>query len=207
LPAADDEAEYTLAQRGIIQRLSLEPYFVACMAFNITEIGRQYDCRVEVSRYRLMESYTFWQADIDRTLAEGMPRATRDLDHYKYAAFLCFWLRRRVPINKYMLIRSLGDADAGAVSPKQAWFLMHGNEISAFLIALRLVAFHHALALLGSGTAGPVPLASSLDGLDIDERLKTDVAVQLKHKEVSPHGLYLMFRSLFSSPRPQRLPA
>lgn len=179
------------------------------MAYNIILVAQGYGCHTTVSRTRLGEAYDYWAEDTRRTLKDGMPEGTEELDHFKHASFISFWLRRRLSINRIQLLLSLGDLEAGRFTQEQILFSTYGNEISAFSIGLKICLFYHCNIIEQAGSQGgsgantvtPLhgDLKSYLESYQIRKDFLADTVMILKHKSVSPHGLYLLYRALFPS--------
>ena len=203
------EADYDLFQEDIILRLKDRGWFIECMAYNIIFVGRGYGCHVSISRTRLGEAYDYWVEDTHRTLKDGMPEGTEELDHFKHASFISFWLRRRLPINRIRFLVSLGDLHAEKFTQDQTFFRTYAGEISAFSIGLKICLFYHCNIIEqagnqeGSGANMVTPLhedlRSYLGSYRIRKNFLADTVMILKHKNVSPHGLYLLYRALFPS--------
>jgi hypothetical protein len=164
------------------------------------------DSMVQMSVRRLGEAYDFWQEDTRRALAEGSRPETRELDHFKHASFITFWLRRLCPVNETFLNRSFPNGRLRrGVSEVQEHFLRCGNELCAFLIGLQ-ICIHYEVMLREARQPNVVNLrvhtASFLQTCRLDDELLDDFVMILKHKNVSPHAIYIAFRSFFTNLRP-----
>lgn len=195
-----DEAGYSLFQEEVLNRLRERAWFIPSISYNILFVARSYGCHVKVSELRTGEAFDYWVEDSNRTLSHGMPPGTGTLDHFKEAAFLAFWLRRRLPINEITKLQSLGERAAGLGTQEQKMFLRYGNEISAFTIGYKLCLHHHLSVIETDGTVpslrAPAALSSYVQA-NLNKTLLSDIVTMMKHKNVSPHGLYLLMRSLF----------
>jgi len=193
------EASYSLFQKGIIGTLRDRETFVMFMAYNLMFVARRWGCHVHVNRLRLEEAFDFWVEDTTRVLAERMPPETQELDDFKHAGFIAFWLRRRIPVEdvEFLTVRKFLEED-------EDFFLGYCNEICAFTIGLWICTFYqsHTTAIEGNVQSLRDNRLNYLQACTIDFPLFRDIVVTLKHKNVSPHDLYLIYRSLFAVIRP-----
>jgi len=200
---SDAVAAYTLFQAEILNLLNDRKWFIECMAINFYCIGSRWGCSVEVSERRLGEACDFWKVDAKRTLDSGIEKGAKELDHFKHASFIAFWLRRQIPINKTMFLRAGGRVHSGiACSSEQKFFIQYGNEICALGIGLELCLYYE---FIGKNTSTSNVQSITPDRLDYIKSCKLksdsirDYTMVLKHKNMSPHALYLLYKSLFTN--------
>ena len=210
LPTPDEE--YSLYQEGIFddaRKLPDREWFIKCIAYTYRAIGDDYDCVVQVSKRRLGEVYDFWQEDTSRALNEGSDAETEELDQFKHASFIAFWLRRLCPINEVYRNQSYPDGTRREnVSTEQAYFLRYGNELCAFVVGYQLCQFYHAMDLEdrinesgGDVVAMAAQTEENLRSWNLDANILADFVMILKHKNISPQAIYITYRALFSAPR------
>lgn len=192
--------EIHLFQSDIIQRLRDRGWFIDCMASNFSFLARRWGCRVALSKRRLGEAHDFWLEDVNRTLKTGIEEGTKELDHFKHASFIAFWLRRMIPINSTYKMDANKAGDTVASDTKR--FLQYGNELCALLIGFQLCLFYECSKVAESkGTVIPLirDRLTYLKSIQFPDNLKNDFAMVLKHKNISPHSLYLLYKSLFAT--------
>ena len=147
------------------------------------------------------EAYDFWNQDQARTLEKGIEDGAEGLDHFKHAWFISFWLRRLTPIN--VTHRDVKAAHTNA--EKQDFFLRYGKEICALLIGYEICLYYEMAAIADESTGQTiVPMTeweAVLKKTNFTQPLLRDFAMVLKHKNMSPHSLYLLFKSLFANIR------
>jgi hypothetical protein len=131
-----------------------------------------------------------------------MPDETEDLDYFKLGAYVGFWLRRLVPVNETAFVLSWADkqafqaGDVSVLTPQQLFFARYGNEIAAFRIAFEIV--HYCAVSLAAENAKASVLALLQSTVLVpSERTVREIAVTLKHKNNSPHSLYITLLALF----------
>jgi len=138
---------------------------------------------VTLDNRRLWDAHGLWLEDLDRLktyeLAGGTP------DHYKQSGHLIYWLRRSSPVIAMTDIAGKKKISSDVADFRTLLF-RYGNEYLAFDLGFRLCRFFE----------------SQKEGLDEDVfRLKRDylkaMAQFLKTKNVSPHALYIILKSLF----------
>lgn len=200
---SDASEAYTLFQPGILSRLDDRKWFIECMAFNFYLIGSRWNSFVETSERRLGETYDFWKVDAKRTLDSGIDKGSRELDHFKHASFIAFWLRRQIPINRTLRLRADGVVGGGEpYSSEQEFFFRYGNEICALGIGLELCLYYEFIGK-NTATGKLVSIAPNrlnyLSSCKLHHECVRDYAMVLKHKNMSPHALYLLYKSLFTN--------
>ena len=112
-------------------------------------------------------------------------------DHFKQAAHLAYWLRRTAPIVKMNCPDLKGNF--GNVDSAREIHFKYGNEYSAFTVGFDLCRFYEA------NKKGSNPDIYASDYSMNDDYI-TVMAHFLKTKNVSPHALYLIYKSLFFNP-------
>ena len=195
-PSADET--YSLFQKGIITRLADRSWYIDCIAHNYYELAKRSGCSIAISERRLGEAHDFWIEDQTRTLHEGMASGTTNLDHFKQAAFIAFWLRRMRPINETTSNKPLAEI-ADARNSRIAHFVIYGNEILAIQVGLQICLFYETARAVAAGAVTLPGRTNYLKSLQFPKDLRDDCAMVLKHKNMSPHSLYLLYRALFTS--------
>lgn len=189
-------------KRNILGTLTRPEAFIDFMLANYNFIAEAYGFETNMSRRRLTEAQSLWMFDMDRVLKE-MPPKTRQLDHFKQAAFLAFWLRRLLPVNETRLRHPPRGDETMFFEQRQIDFLRYGNEIAALLIGFQICLFYESAR--ATRAANEVAFhrdrADYLRRVTFPQDLLMDYAMILKHKSLSPHSLYMMYRSLFATPQ------
>lgn len=131
----------------------------------------------DIDENRLLESYVLWMNDLAR-IKEFEMSDSYELDHFKHAAHMVYWLRRALPI----LSIQAAEEDATADEKKEQDILYkYANQYCAFDLGFMLCAFFEAQRP-GSG------IYYSQMNLDYD--YKQVASHFLKTKNVSPHALF-----------------
>jgi hypothetical protein len=198
---SEDES-FTLFQTKIIGKLKERTFFVNAMAYNFYVIGEDWGTSVQISRRRVGEVFDYWTADASRTLKDGINQSTTELDHFKNASFIAFWLRRQIPINTTFILRADGEiVDGNPLSSEQEVFFRYGNEICALLIGFQLCLYYELVRKDNDANVVQFkgPRIDYINKLRLRHELVREFGMVLKHKNMSPHGLYLMYKSLFSN--------
>jgi hypothetical protein len=115
------------------------------------------------------------------------------LDHFKQCGHLAFWLRRLSPIvEAHDMTLNLGDAEGYALTDDEREFrkllLGYCNEYLAFDYAYQICKYYEL------GKEGGSERAASL--IPVREYYVTACQF-MKYKNVSPHALHLILKSLF----------
>lgn len=201
-----DKVLYSLYKKDIISELSDRDVFVDYMIHNYYFISERLNFETEMSARRLGEAYDLWREDVTRTLAEGIRRKTVKLDHFKHAAFMTFWLRRMNPINSVRACSSDYWAKTTEGRDRQNLFLRYSNEICAINIGMQICINYESAKIFSNGVSVASGVGKRIDylrSISLPTDLVEDFSMILKYKNMSPHSLYLMFKSLFTVLRPR----
>lgn len=197
---AHPEDKYIIFQKEIIKQLEKRQWFIDCIASNYNSIALSWNCSVLMSVRRLGEAYDFWREDHTRTLSEGIQTSV-SLDHFKHASFIAFWLRRMLPINQTLIhskYQSIPD-DRNATD-NQKFFFRYGNELCALLIGFMICLFYEASYIAANQEVLQL-VPNRLDCIRqyrLPPEIISDFVMIMKHKNMSPHALYLLYKSLFT---------
>jgi hypothetical protein len=172
--------------------------FIEAADFNYNEIASKYHFRCIMSARRLGEAFDYWQEDAARTLASGIEGPTQGLDHFKHASFIAFWLRRMIPVND---LQNLGPVP---VDQRIAYenFLRFGNEVCALFIGFQLCLFYEdaRIEALNSADKDAIGrIGNKIEDTRFPPDLMTEFSMILKHKNMSPYAIYLLYKSLFNT--------
>jgi hypothetical protein len=146
----------------------------------------------KMSKPRLVEAFGAWKNDLTR-VGSHEPRLDEGLDHLKQAGHLAFWLRRMSPIiEAYDLNDNLADSPGYDLTDTQVEFrkllLGYCNEYLAFDFGFNFCKFYEIGKDGGSRRASDLVLSQ-------DYYMAT--CHFLKFKNVSPHAMHLIYKSLF----------
>lgn len=142
---------------------------------------------------RLVEAHGAWQNDLHR-VEENEPELSEGLDHFKRCGHLVFWLRRMSPMVEAIdLTRNLGDAEGFPLTDHEREFreLLFGyaNEYLAFDFGFQVCKFYERGKADGSARA---------QSLNPTVEYYRTMCHFLKYKTVSPHAIFLIYKSLFA---------
>ena len=194
------EEAYTIFQKDIVKKLEDREWFIECITFNYGLLASKWGCSAIMSVRRLGEAFDFCREDHTRTLAEGIATSVT-LDHFKQASFIAFWLRRMLPINQTLIVDNYRSvSEAANANEDQRFFLRYGNEICALLIGFQLCLFYEICPLEEDPVVLEIPnRTENLKQYSLPQRTIADLVMVLKHKNMSPHALYLLYKSLFTN--------
>lgn len=167
--------------------------------FFFAKIAEDYGCDIRLSAARLEQAHRTWlddvqrirlEAEADEGYAQNVPNERQEAgaavaDHFKQAAHLAYWLRRRLVTNSILPNEELGGTEL------QSIFTRYGNEICSFRMGLALC--------IGFQTRKfhPDQRRSILTEVHLDHSFVVEIAKLLHYKNVSPQSLYLIYKSLF----------
>ncbi len=144
-----------------------------------------------LNRQRIVAVHGAWCADLGR-INHHERRLSEGLDHFKRAGHLAYWVRRMSPIIDASENYNLQDSDSYPATPEQTAMRdnMFGvwNEYLAFEMGFQLCRFYEA------GQPGAIRDESYHPDSDYYETMFQF----LRYKNVSPHALFLIYKSLFA---------
>lgn len=146
-----------------------------------------------LSPLRVEEAHGAWQNDLHR-VGGNEPNLGGGLDHFKQCGHLAFWVRRMSPVIDvsdltYDREPQTPPLTKDEVDLRNLLFGYH-NEFIAFEFGYQFCLFYELEKPGGSRRAKTISLS--------DEYYKTTCHF-LKYKNVSPHALFLIYKSLFYS--------
>ncbi|WP_141699306.1 hypothetical protein [Candidatus Thiosymbion oneisti] len=144
------------------------------------------------SRARASDAYTAWENDVRRVAEFDL--GGKPLDHLKQAAHLAYWLRRMGPIiDSRDSSKNIQDG-AGYVDltkdqeTLRELLFKYSTEYLAFDLGYQICAFYEKAKAGASGrNQNFAPTTEYVD----------TVCHFLKFKNISPHALFLIYKSLF----------
>lgn len=147
---------------------------------------------------RLYEAYEAWKKDLERV--SRMELRGHELDHFKQSGHLCYWLRRKSPIIEVNRDPAKSGAPISALA--NALLLQYANEFTAFDAGFRISRFFECkrddvyvmVKMLGRIPQRPTQISDLTLSLDFYQT----ICQFLKEKNVSPHALFLIYKSLFA---------
>jgi hypothetical protein len=202
--STEDVEPYSLHQRDIFPRLQADvDFFRKCISAAAVDLATEFECAVELSRSRLTEVWDYWRGDMKRTKDNGFSQVERDtledhyetsieLDHFKRAAFLCFWLRRLSPI---IVVESTGGSST-EVKRIQGRYFAFSNELLSYSVSLQLCAYYEFQKWRSRELAFGDPELLILRRMKDWEKIR-DYVMVMRHKNISPHAIYLILKSLY----------
>ncbi len=197
---SDKDDEFLLFNPNIIPLLKDREFFRRALSQFYILMAGTYGCTVTLSDRRLSEAHDFWLGDVLRTLHSGAADDTTDLDHFKHAAFIAFWLRRLIPIND-VWFRPNAANDAAPPSGPQVKFSRFGNEICALLAGFYICMTYETVAMAEreTDTQDARVISDAVAVRELPPHFLSEYPKLLKHKVLSPHSMYMLYRSLFDS--------
>jgi hypothetical protein len=143
-----------------------------------------------LSRSRISDAHQFWLEDLRRI--ESADGLSNGLDHFKQCGLLAYWLRRTSPLTDLQDYSSPVDGDAGHLDSEHEDFrdllVLSASEYFAFDWPFQMCLFHEKTRENKNERADRVQLSR--------EYIRT-MCHFLKRKQVSPHAMFLIYRSLF----------
>jgi hypothetical protein len=140
---------------------------------------------------RLHDAHYAWRDDMLR-LEERETKLTEGPDHFKQCANLAYWLRRMSPIVEYhdlaALVEGTDDLYPDEIERREI-LSKYGTEFLAFDFGFKICQYYELEKIVTPKTSAP----------KLSKDYIIDVCHMMKFKHVSPHSMFLIYRSLFIS--------
>lgn len=191
-----DGNSFSLLRREAIEHMKMgehnseisvpaDQWFNTAIAIHFSIAARKHGYEVLLSSSRTDESRVYWTRDMSGVKVDG----DTPPDHFKHAGFLCFWLRRRIVLDEI-----IDTGRAGVSTSSKTFFANYGSELCAFLAGYWLcLGFEYSAEMDAAED-----IEALLSKLEVSPNYLTEVCKLMRYKEVSPHALYLIYKSLFT---------
>jgi len=196
--------EFSLSQKNILNKLKDCDFFVDCIRYNYAQIASNLGFNISTDNFLLIETHGFWTGDLERVLNHGIDNS-ENLDFYKQVGFLAYWLRRRAVIG----FRELNDSEnfsdpiklkdhINTLPSRMNFYARYYNEYSAFIFGTQLCMNYWINRLRKNPEYSEEQIKVYIENTARKIKVfSNDASVLLKHKSVSPHALYLIYKALF----------
>lgn len=144
----------------------------------------------KICSMRLYTAHYAWRDDI-RRVGDREENLTQGLDHFKQCGHLTYWIRRTSPVIEYIDRATLFESADDLYEDENALRELlsnYGNEYFALDFGLMICRYYEEERL--DKQKDKISLSISTDFL-------IDICHMLKFKNVSPHAIYLIYKSLF----------
>ena len=148
----------------------------------------------QISERRLLDAHRLWIADLNRIRKSEPNLENNGLDHLKICAHLAYWLRRSSPVVGFIDMVDAYELQALDMPAEGERFRfrellnLYGIEYLAFDFAFQICLFYERTKPDRSPRA---------DDLVLSENYIHSMCHFLKCKNVSPHAIFLIFKSIF----------
>lgn len=184
---------FRLLREGKGAEIEKEEFFYSAIKRHANIIARNCNAEVTINPTRAREAQSLWEKDLKALINDKKLESSQVPCEFKHAAFLCYWLRRRVVVENSKPL----DPGKGVINKD---FKDYRNEYIALHIALDLALFHFYFP-----SAHEKRNAESVLGKqEFPQELIHEALVLLHHKNVSPHSIYLFFKALVTNLPPPK---
>jgi hypothetical protein len=141
-------------------------------------------------KHRIYEAHGAWISDLKR-VGEHEKNLKEGLDHFKQCGHLAFWLRRTTPIGELMDLAFVDPEIPLSREAQELRSLLKGyhNEYLAFDFAYQICKYYEVRHLHKSSQRART--------LVLSPDYYQTVCHFMKYKNVSPHALHLIYKSIF----------
>lgn len=186
--------EYACERADIFTKLHDQEWFVNFIKYQYKDIFfKSETVNPQISEYMLMQAHEHWVSDVGRISSNEYNG--KNLDHFKHSAILCFWLRRFPAITDYFPDPSLKAFGQSVIIDNKDLF-NHGVHQASFDIGFRICSYWEAMRADCEDVYGKI-LEPGDFKIGRHKEFTNDVGYVLSEKNVSPHTLNLIYKSLF----------
>lgn len=202
------ELEYACERADLFDRLKDREFFNKFVSYQYETSLANTALAPEISEYACNLAFAQFSNDVRRMLASEY-EGEGDLDHFKQAAFLVFWLRRHSPISDVSLKRpdqEIMPVRIRSEQPREVHYY-YLNENVSFDIGFRIIRFWESRrkdrAEIYGRKVGFEDFSLLGESLRTKALLK-DLVQTLSTKSISPHSLWMIYRAFFHQLVPPR---
>ena len=141
----------------------------------------------DIDENKLLECFVLWKNDLKR-IKEFEMSDSHELDHFKHAAHMVYWLRRALPV---ISIQPAEEDLTEVQLQEQQLLFKYANQYCAFDFGFKLCAFFEA---------NRVDSKVYFSEMTLSYDYKQVASHFLKTKNVSPHALFLIYKGVFFNP-------
>jgi hypothetical protein len=145
--------------------------------------------RPRISKRWLNDARLAWIDDLSR-VAHHEPNIDGELDHFKQCGHLAYWLRRSAPVIEFDDLVEIYGEEGGLYDDEikaRKLLIDYGTEYFAFDFGFQICQFYEQ-----NRTDRTTPLEMP----NVDMEYLLTVCNFLKFKQVSPHSIFLIYKSL-----------
>lgn len=190
---------YACEQTKLFENLLDKDWFAEFVSYQYKHVVFELEPVFPIlSDYWISHAHYRWSKDI--ALVSKKEYEGRPLDHFKYAGFLCYWLRRCPPLCGLSTNPDTTFAGIKHRDPKPI-LVQYGNVFAAFDIGLRICRYWESAR---TDINYSPEIRQKMLRLSIPQRSEyiEDVCYTLAEKNISPHSLNMLYKSLFIALRP-----
>ena len=196
-----------LEHRGIFADLAALDRFKSTIKAYYKHTFHRHGFVAAIADARLIEAHERWVRDLYRVSDIELKGAP--LDHFKQSGHLAYWLRRCSPVTQLIVDDEFSPAQR-LPERAQNLILRYSNEITAFDVGFRICRYFEAKRadtpshlVMALSDVGRQQLVEADRKREINSRQTLTYEYMetmgsfLKTKNVSPHAMYLIYKSLF----------
>jgi hypothetical protein len=186
--------DYACEQPAIFDRLTDAGWFNAFVRYQYAEIVFAMESVGPMfSDYWIRHAHFRWMKDMK--YVSGKEYDGGNLDHFKRAGFLCYWLRRCPPLSD---IGRNPDTHFASIRHRKdkPILIQYGNAFAAFDISFRLCRYFES-SRKDRNYSPETRRAIATFAISQKSSFITDICYTLSEKNISPHSLNMLYKGLF----------
>jgi hypothetical protein len=189
-------AEYACENTAIFDKITDQAWFSNFIKYQYRDVVfRSSPISPIFSDYWISQAFLHYVKDVSRV--SNNEYNGKPLDHYKRAGLLCYWLRRCPPIAEFGNNADFLLSGVKLRSPNTLETI-HGNQWAAFDIGFRICRFFQAFR---NDTRQNAAERAKIERISLQGEAEylQDLCYILSDKNMSPHAIGIIYRSLFIS--------
>lgn len=202
--------KYSLYRESAIEEMESIDNFKNMLTLGSQHFSDRYYCRSILSNRKMTLIHDSYLEDIEKILEFDSDGDSVELDHFKYAATLCFCITKHKPISSIHHV-PIKRYDEKETHPKREiknlWnqFDNFGDEIVAFMFGFNICNSHHLQYLAATNPNFLNYVSSGVDHVELARTFEPnavllhDILKILKDDQLSIYAIYLIYRSMFES--------
>lgn len=187
--------EYICQRTDLFEKLHDPVWFIEFIDVQYKQIFSTEQYVPKISEFQSHQAQERWVTDIENI--KHKENGGRELDHFKLAAHLAFWLKRFSPIASFQKNADLAIAGV-KLRDNGDYIYSYGNTQAAFLIGFDICAYWEAVDEKCSERYGENLTPFSFSIKHHPDFLQ-NMSYVLADKSSSPHALYLIYKALFAN--------
>ena len=178
------------------------------------QVADRYFCRITLAHRKLIPVRAGYLEDLQKIMLDS-DLGTKELDHFKHAAILSYWLCKHKPVHEvsHATIKRYDESeDISLVQRQRLWgeFDSFHDELIAFFFGFHICNSHHLQKLAAKNPSFRTYVEAQSDHFGLtrlfepDALLLHDIVRIMHDNHMGIYALYLLYKTMFEhAPNPR----